>query len=294
MTPSVTITIGSYDPRSVARLRGDQATQEVCMDKQAIERLTAKSPKAAIIQRIAEDFRLTPIMARAMFEQVDQYWRRYFPEPPDPGQITFLAVSADVPPGRAVASSQRVPVQLTMDAPEDVQRLSEGVSDCRRGKIKRLTQEAYAQGALLTHEDLARLLCTSISTVKRDIELLEKQGESIPTRGQMRDIGPAVSHKKRIVRLFLDGYTYTEIELRTRHTIASIRRYVDGFTRVVRLTAEGMSLSDIRVATGTSERTITEYQALYRNTPADNPQLRHLLAVSNEATAQPARVKRGS
>jgi|GEM_PF-5460815 len=42
MTHSVTITISSYDPRSVAGLHGDQVPQEVCMDKQAIERLTAK------------------------------------------------------------------------------------------------------------------------------------------------------------------------------------------------------------------------------------------------------------
>lgn len=264
------------------------------MDKQVIDRLTAKSVEAAIIQRIAEDFRLAPIMARAMFEQIDQYYRQYFPELPDPGQMTFLAVGADVPPGRAVAQSRRVPVRLTMDAPEDVQRLAEGVSNCRRSRIKRLTQEAYAQGALLTHEDLARLLCTSVSTIKRDIELLGKQGELIPTRGQMRDIGPGVSHKQRIVQLFLDGYTYTEIEMRTRHTIASIRRYVDGFTRVVRLTAEGMSPSEIRIATGLSERMISEYQELYRATPADNFQLQHLLGVPDKATAQPARAKRGS
>lgn len=36
------------------------------MDKEAVKRLTAKSPEAAIIQRIVEDFRLAPIMARAM------------------------------------------------------------------------------------------------------------------------------------------------------------------------------------------------------------------------------------
>ncbi|MCK4416588.1 MAG: DUF1670 domain-containing protein [Candidatus Latescibacteria bacterium] len=264
------------------------------MDKQAIERLTAKSPKAAIIQRIAEDFRLAPIMARAMFDQIDQYYRQYFPELPDPGQMTFLAVSADVPPGRAVVSSQRVPVHLTMDTKEDVGRLAEGVAVYRRGKLKRLTQEAYAQGALLTHEDLARLLCTSLSTIKRDIQFLQGQGEPIPTRGQMSDIGPGMSHKRQIVQLFLDGYTYTEIEIRTHHTIAAIRRYVDGFTRVARLTAKGLSKSEIRIATGTSERMITEYQKLYRATPADNPQLQHLFTVPDEATAQPATIKRGS
>lgn len=264
------------------------------MDKRAVERLTAKLPKAAIIQRIAEDFRLAPIMARAMFEQIDQYYRQYFPQLPDPGQMTFLAVSADVPSGRAVASSRRVPVQLTIDALEDVERLAEGVSTCRRGKIKRLSQEAYAQGALLTQEDLARLLCTSVSTIKRDIQVLWEQGEVVPTRGQMRDIGPGVSHKQRIVRLFLEGYTYTEIELRTRHTIAAIRRYVDGFTRVARLTAGGLSQSAIRLATGLSERVVTEYQALYRSTPPDNPQLKQVFRQPEETTARPATAKRGS
>ena len=263
------------------------------MDKQAIERLTAKSPQAAIIQRIAEDFRLAPIMARAMFKQIDQYYRQYFPQLPEPGQMTFLAVSADVPPGRAVVSSQRIPVHLTMDTKEDVERLAQGVAAYRRGKIKRLTQEAYAQGALLTHEDLARLLCTSLSSIKRDIRLLQGQGELIPTRGQMRDIGPGVSHKRQIVRSFLDGYTCS-YEMRTRHTIASIHRYIDGFTRVVRLTAKELSKSEIRIATGTSERVIVEYQEPYQATPTDNPQLQHLFAVPNEATAQPATIKKGS
>ena len=48
----------------------------------------------------------------------------------------------------------------------------------------------------------------------------------MPTRGQIRDIGPGVSHKARVVQLYLWGLQFTEIERRTRHSEDSIRRYL--------------------------------------------------------------------
>jgi hypothetical protein len=44
------------------------------MEPEAVERLEAKSPEEAIIERIAQDFNLAPFMAKTQFEQM----RRYF------------------------------------------------------------------------------------------------------------------------------------------------------------------------------------------------------------------------
>ena len=40
------------------------------MEKSAIERLEAKSPEEAIIERISRDFNLAPFMTRTQFEQM--------------------------------------------------------------------------------------------------------------------------------------------------------------------------------------------------------------------------------
>ncbi|AEB68708.1 DUF1670 domain-containing protein [Methanothrix soehngenii] len=52
----------------------------------------------------------------------------------------------------------------------------------------------------------------------------------VPTRDEIQDIGPTVSHKMNIIKLFLKGYEHTEIEQRTRHTGESIKRYISGFS----------------------------------------------------------------
>ena len=71
---------------------------------------------------------------------------------------------------------------------------------------------------MLTVEDLAYLTCSSTATVKRDLAACRGDGVAVPTRGQIRDIGPGVSHKAQIVQLYLWGLQFTEIERRTRHS----------------------------------------------------------------------------
>ena len=164
-----------------------------------IERLPAKSPKEAIVEQISRDFNLAPFMARTQFSQMQQYFGQYYDLAREVGQMTFLAVSADSPPGWAMGECKRVAVTLTLDNPDDLEAWRQGVAALRRSKIQRLTREAQEQGALLSQEDLARLLCASRSTVKRDIARLPRVGLDVPTRGQIKDIGKGVSHQTQIV-----------------------------------------------------------------------------------------------
>ena len=264
------------------------------MEEHAVERLEAKSPEEAIIERIGRDFNLAPFMARTQFEQMRRYFEHYLGLERDIGQMTFMAISGDMPPGRPIAESKREPINLTVDSPDDLVALRHSVAALRRSKIQRLTQEAQEQGALLTQEDLARLLCASRSTVKRDIAHLRAEGIDVPTRGQVKDIGKGVSHKGRIVGDWLAGYTFSEIEQRRRHSLHSIERYCSDFQRVVCLHVHGLSVAEMRISTGMSERLVKEYLTLYETEGIENEQIRLLLDEPDPATDAPAEIKRGA
>lgn len=264
------------------------------MEQGAIERLEAKSPEEAIIDQIGRDFNLAPFMARTQFEQMQRYFERYLRLAREVGQMTFLALSATNPPGQAVAACERITVTLTLDSVDDLEALRQGLAVMRRSKIQRLTREAQDQGALLTQEDLARLLCTSRSSIKRDIAHLRAAGLDVPTRGQVKDIGRGVSHKTQIIGDWLAGYTFSQIKSRRCHSIASIERYCCDFQRIARLHAHGLSVAEIRRSTGLSERLIGEYLDLYQAAGTDNEQLRQLLTPPDPATERPAEIKKGA
>ena len=130
--------------------------------------------------------------------------------------------------------------------------------------MMRFATEAYDQGGLLVQEDLALLLNSGRRTIQRDMSYLKKQEIIIPTRGSIQDIGPTISHKTKIVELYLKGYEYTEIERRTRHTGQSIKRYIIGFSKVVMLHSKGYNPNQIRELTNSTEKVVKEYLELYQ------------------------------
>ena len=264
------------------------------MNQEAIERLEQKSAAEAIIERIQSDFNLAPMVARTLYQQMRHYFENYYDLSHETGQLTYLAISAAAPAGQKLAESHRIAVNLSLHTTDDLVALSQGVAALRQGRIMRLTEEAYQQGALLTHEDLACLLGSSLSTIKRDVQELRAQNLSVPTRGQMKDIGKGVSHKTQIVQDYLAGYTYSEIQWRRRHSIGAIGRYCQDFSRVVRLWHNDFSVADIRRTTGLSERLIGEYRALYEQCEPNNDRLQQLLAEAQPSTAKPAEIKRGT
>ena len=263
------------------------------MEQQAIERLALKNPAEAIIDRVQHDFNLAPMVARTLFEQLRSYFESYYQLNHETGQLSYLAVSADSPAGRKLEECRRVAVKLSLHTPDDLVALSQGIAPLRQVRLLRLTQEAYEQGALLSHEDLACLLSSSLATIKRDVRELRQQEFNVPTRGQVKDIGKGVSHKSQIVKDYLAGYTFSEIQWRRQHTIGSIRRYCQDFVKIIRLKHKQFSLADIRRTTGLSERLIKEYLSLYEQTEPDNDRLQLLLSEPHPATETPAEIKGG-
>jgi hypothetical protein len=242
------------------------------MDGYGTVRLAAKDVESAIVARICEDFNLTPVLARAHYEQMARYFTEYGQVPARPGELCYLAVAAEEPPGKPITACRKVQVRLELAAPEDVDVLQgKGLAAMRQGRLARLTRQARVQGALLTIEDLAWLTCCSPATVKRDLARLRRQGHVVPTRGQVRDIGPGLSHKATVVQLYLWGLQFTQIEQRTAHSQDAIRRYLADFRQIAALSARGATIPEIRAATGRSAGLIAEYIGLFERARREFP-----------------------
>jgi hypothetical protein len=233
------------------------------MPNSLYQRLEGKGAEDALIERIAATFNLAPIFARTYFEEIRRLFAEHFQIPEAAGTLVLHVIAAAEPAGKPLAECRKVPVRLTLEAPGDLDVWrTRGLAALRQGKLLRLTHETLEQDGLLTQEDLARILCCSISTVKRDAEALRHDGFAVPTRGAIQDIGPGVSHKARIVELYLQSFSFAELERRSRHSKRAIERYLTHFTQVARLTRAGHPAEEIRLITGLSARVVEQYLAL--------------------------------
>lgn len=229
------------------------------------QRLNSKSVKNAIINNIARDFNLTPILAEAYFNQVKNYFTEHADLNLSAGKMHYLAVDDREPAGKPVTLCKKVSVMLSVHkADEDLQVYKEsGLSGLRQHRLQRITKEAIEQGALLSYEDIAFILTTSVITIKRDVARLRRSGLSIPSRGWRHDMGRGNSHKTQILDLYLSGYQFSEIEKRTHHSETAVKRYVQDFSKIILLFKKEFSVDQIRIATGFSNRLVGEYIKLY-------------------------------
>lgn len=144
-----------------------------------------------------------------------------------------------------------------MDSTEQLKRL----------KIVRFTTEARHQGACLNQADLAYLLAIHVGVIQ---QMTQKHDNILlPTRGNVVDMGPGLTHVEQIVELYLQGYTETEIVRRTGHTYGSIENYIMMFSRVVSLLERKMPIPLIRQTIGCSMKLVEKHATLYHkyNTP---------------------------
>ena len=162
-----------------------------------IKRIESKTARAAIIQKIAADFNLMPIMAEAYYKQISSDFAEHADVKLTSGQICYEAVAAEEPAGKHIVLARKVSCRLTLnDVETDLEVVvNYGLAGLRHHRILRLTQETYDQDALLSYEDLAVLLTSSPSTMKRDIQHLKRDGYFVMTRGAKHDMGPGLSPK---------------------------------------------------------------------------------------------------
>jgi len=237
-------------------------------------RLKSKNARSAIIQKLAQDFNLTPIIAEAFYQQFALYFEEHANVSLSSGEVAYEAVAAEEPAGKHIRLTRKVTVRLRLiDFNTDLEALANfGLAGLRRHRVARLTRQAYDQYGLLSYEDLAMLLTTSPATIKRDIYFLRQQGMFIMTRGVKHDMGPGLSHKTIIIDLYLKNYTFTDIERKTNHSESSVKRYLADFIQVATLYKQNFSPNQIRLIAQKSDRLVREYIQLYQTYEKQNNQ----------------------
>jgi len=121
----------------------------------------------------------------------------------------------------------------------------------------------------LTQEDCADILNTNRSTIIRDIAALKGEGVGITTRAHYTDQGRGISHKERIIKLYLQGFSAGEISDRVKHDISNVERYIYDFLRINLLYQEGRQPLMISGLTKVSKRLAEEYIKLYEELERD-------------------------
>lgn len=245
-----------------------------------INRLKSKNAQNAIIQKLVTDFNLTPIIAEAFYQQFTQYFDEHANIRLSSGEIAYEAVSANEPAGKHIRLARKLTVRLKLiELNTDLDALANyGLAGLRRHRMARITRQAYDQGTLLSYEDLALILTTSPATVRRDVQLLRREGMFIMTRGTKQDMGPGLSHKTIILDLYFNGYTFSEIEQKTNHSESSVKRYLADFVQVASLYKQKFSHQQIRLIAKKSDRLVREYIQLYQTfDKQDNKRLKQLL-----------------
>ncbi len=245
------------------------------------KRLASKSVRQSIITRLGQDFNLTPILAEAYFNQVQEYFLAHGQIDLATGQMHYLAIDENEPAGKPIALCKKVSVKLSLHQPEEdlsVYKKS-GLRALRQHKIIRITNEAIEQAGVLSYEDLAFILTSSVVTIKRDMSQMRREGIILPSRGWRQEMGRGQTHKTQILDLYLSGHQFSDIEHRTRHSEGAVRRYIQDFARVVLLHKKSFSLDQIRITTGFSHRLIGEYLKLAKRHAA-SPHLKRILQLA--------------
>lgn len=232
---------------------------------ESAERLQTKSMLHAIQVELQHGYDLSPVEAQVLAQRVQQLVNEQLGHARQPGQVTYQAIAVEEPPGKALRDCRKVPVHLTVMALEDSQVWSVGGAEAlRRERVRRLVYEALMQGGALSQEDLACLLSVSRKTIQRIFAWYREQGQRLPSRGEIQDMGRGVSHKVPIIRRYVQDLSFTRIadEL-GNHGIDSIARYLRHFALVMVLEERGLTPGQMQSVIGISENLIEQYRALY-------------------------------
>ena len=185
------------------------------------------------------------------------------------GQLLWYAVDVNEKHSyRKTSENTRLrPIVLTLITAEEIQRRQNGytLTQIRDARIARLYQEAYDQGAVLTLDDISFLLnCCNPTVVKATQRFQATHGKPLPTRGVIHDIGRGITHKKQIVKYFLQGIQTPDIARKTNHSESACDRYIKGYRRVTRLYQDQKSTEFIAEVLSMSRLLVGEYVDLYR------------------------------
>ena len=186
----------------------------ITLNSEEFDRMEKKTPEQRLKYDLENEFGFSAIVARALLNKIASYNSSNNSSNLPVGIVFYWATSSKEPAGKPIEEMKLIQAKLTLNEAMDISVLRKsGMQALREVKIARITEEAQNQDTYLTQEDIAVLLCSSVRTIRRDIERLRKRGINIPTRGQKMDIGKGVSHKTQIIDMlykFFFGKYYTK------------------------------------------------------------------------------------
>ena len=238
--------------------------------RRLLDRRQIKSSEGELLWELENSYSLSPklsssIMMTAKECLLQEYNLRE-------GQIEVTVIEIEERSGKVIEKLEKKKVRLTIDnGIEDIEILKEyGRIILRQIKIERITDEAIEQGGVLSQEDLSKYLGCTVRTIQRDIKAIKKKGIEVVTRGYLHNIGRGQTHKVKIIGMYLDGKTYSEIKLSARHSSGAIKRYLESFTKVVMAQSKGIyERKEISAVTGISKGLVKQYLDLIRESKKD-------------------------
>jgi hypothetical protein len=237
---------------------------------QELERRLQKSSEGEFLYELEHSFELSPKLSEQILLTAKECLLR--DTALQEGQIEVRVIGIEERSGKVLEKLEKCKVILTIDAGQadiDALRLF-GRIGLRRIKIQRITEEAIEQQGVLSQEDIGKYLSCTKRTVQRDIREIKKSGIEVITRGVLHNIGRGQTHKVKIIGMYLDGKTYSEIKLSARHSVGSIKRYIESFTKVLMCHKSKIyGRKAISVVTGLSEGLVKQYQDLIRESRKD-------------------------
>jgi len=211
-----------------------------------IRRLKGKTLKQVLLYRFLNHYGYDKgeITAKAIIDDLLKLIEKYFLVSTKEkdlhhihcGELVWMAVPVDEYPKRAqpIAATRMKPVVLSFVTDEDISHIAHGFDSksLRKKRLARWVDQAYDQGALLTQLDLSMLLGVCEAVVSQYVSEIQKQGNLLPTRGNIHDLSGAITHKREIITLYLQGYLTPDIALKTHHSKEAVDRYIKDYHKV--------------------------------------------------------------
>jgi hypothetical protein len=243
-------------------------------------RWAKRSLKQQLLYKFINDYGYErgPVVAAAIVEDIlsltDQLYSEHLP----PRHINWPAVPVrNGTKGKSPDIHELVNVRLQMVTDQEVAILNDqkllGQQAAKRTfnqhRFARWCQEAYDQGAVLTLFDLS--LLSGLGEGQVGYLLRQYQDEhqtTLPLRGTVHDIGPAVSHKAEVIRRFLRGQSPAAIARELNHTQQAVDTYIKDY-EVTRKLAQKFPIKEIPALSRRSISLVKEHIKLIRQYEPD-------------------------
>jgi hypothetical protein len=243
-------------------------------------RLQAKSLDSQFVNEMVAGLNCSPFEAEAIVEKVHEIYTPLLETSQGlkPGQIQMTIIDASVAPNIPLVKAKQRLVTLTLHAgQEDIEARKNGsVPELRQKRLCRMCQEAFQQEGLLTLEDLANLFNCGVRTLVNDLAALRKKNIVPALRSTTKDMGRAITHRKLIITLWLQGFEYSEIARKASHSIDSVANYVDKFKRCAALFSSGFDVHTVALMVKLSTPLTQELQRIHSNLNGVPHRLREL------------------